>query len=236
MVILESLKEYGAIGGLIAILSLAIKFNVGELIFSNEIDRIFWTSSRRSVSRLITMMITFVGIFLIVFILGTLSIVLPKWANMLVSILSLILFILYMYLMILLIAKKKFWFYDHLRKSIDGISTSILICSSIAIGNYIYITVGNYKDIESFVFTNDIFLSLVGLTYILLMFLSVHAIIYRKYIKRIFLIKDNEKYIPMCKLQNGLIVIRNTSNDEDSFIDENDIKDYKMKWLKSDSK
>ena len=77
---------------------------------------------------------------------------------------------------------------------------------------------------------------MLGLTYCLLVYLSVHAIIYRKYIKRYFLLKDNSKYIPICKLHNGLIVIRDTLSDEDSFIDESDIRGYKMKWLPSDSR
>lgn len=54
--------------------------------------------------------------------------------------------------------------------------------------------------------------------------------------KRYFLLNLGEKYIPVSKLQNGLIVIRNIKTEEDHFINEIDIVNFTMKILPSDSR
>ncbi|VDN46685.1 protein of unknown function [Petrocella atlantisensis] len=121
-----------------------------------------------------------------------------------------------------------------MKKYIDSLSTGILVLSSLILGHYIFVTVGEYKNLESIQFSNAIFFNLVGLTYLIITYLYVHSAIYRKYVKRNFLLKEDKKYIPVCKLQNGLIVIKDADTNEDHFIEEADIKNYTMKELPSD--
>ncbi|VDN46686.1 membrane protein of unknown function [Petrocella atlantisensis] len=86
MELLKAVSEYGAVGGVIALLSLAIKLNLAELIFNTEFDKLFWSKSKRSISRLVTMLISFAGVLFIVLILSIVSVALLSWMIMLFSI------------------------------------------------------------------------------------------------------------------------------------------------------
>lgn len=170
MEIFEALKDYGVLGGLIAFFGISIKLNVAELIFYNEFDRLFWSKSRKSISQMMSLTLSFIGIFLIVFFLGTLSVLLSDWLIFLLKVLLSVVISLYYLLILSFIIKIKNKVSDFLKKYIDIMSTIILVVSCLVIGNGVYEQIGGIDDLNSFKFTNELFFYLLSITYLLLVF------------------------------------------------------------------
>ncbi|GEM_PF-3188308 len=226
---IELINAYG-LPGLIVVIGLIFwKTRLIEYFFFNDFDRMFWSSSKKSISRIINSLVIVFFIFMMIVFFGSQVRDLPDLSMIIIYTVTVLLVTIYLYSYICYKKEWKLWKIEpitgELINVIAGLTVSISIILSYWLFNYDYTTSilldGSDNSILAIIIVNAFFCSIL-LTKLLLS-LAKFANIFRD---KLYLVKDEDKYILISVADNDFFILQKMDSNVNIIVKRDDLDKY----------
>ncbi len=228
---LKLINEYGVLGFIVAIGFVFWRTKLIEYFFYNDYDRMFWSSSRKGIHKMInSIMIAFL-IFIMIISFGLQVVDLPKLSIIIIYLVSAFFLITFIYSVICNKFKFKFWIFKPITDELINVVAGLIVSFSIVISYWLY----NY-DFSSIILNGQNEESRVGLIVVNALFsslvLSKLLILMAEFANQfrdiLYLVKENDKYILVSVADNEFFILKKVNSFKSVIVKRDNLDEYEL--------